>query len=125
MPEIRGIGVDLCAVSRMEKLLTDDRFLNRYFDAEEKAYIKGRGKSAAQTMAGLFASKEALLKALGTGLFISMREVCILHEPSGRPYYSLSGAAAEALDGGALHLSITHEGDMACAFCIWESRRQG
>ena len=63
---IRGIGCDLCAIPRMEEILQDGRFLRRYFTADERAYILDRVQ-AAQTAAGIFAAKEALLKALGTG----------------------------------------------------------
>ncbi|MBQ6256995.1 MAG: 4'-phosphopantetheinyl transferase superfamily protein, partial [Clostridia bacterium] len=40
---IAGIGIDLCEISRMEKLLEDERFLSRYFSPEEQAYIHGKG----------------------------------------------------------------------------------
>ena len=69
---IIGIGMDLCDISRMEKLLSDGRFLARFFSAEEQAYIQSKGKSAAQSMAGIYAAKEALAKA-GAEFFIEIR----------------------------------------------------
>ena len=60
---IIGIGMDLCDISRMEKLLSDGRFLARFFSAEEQAYIRDKGRRAAETMAGIYAAKEALAKA--------------------------------------------------------------
>ena len=69
----RGVGLDVCEISRMEKLAEDERFLNRFFTPEERAYLAERGRNRAQTLAGLFAAKEALLKALGTGIRFDLR----------------------------------------------------
>ncbi|MGN0779048.1 MAG: holo-ACP synthase [Aristaeellaceae bacterium] len=114
----KGLGLDLCAVSRMEPLLADDRFLTRCFTGEEAAYIRSRGAVAAQSMAGIWAAKEALLKATGRGLSLPLREIEVCHDPAGQPGYRLHGSAAQALSGTFL-LSITHEGDMAAAVCLW------
>ena len=54
---IAGVGLDLCEISRMEKLLSDGRFLARFFAVEEQGYIQSKGKGAAQTMAGIYAAK--------------------------------------------------------------------
>ena len=58
----KGIGIDLCEGARMQRLLDEGHSLRRMFTEEEQAYIKSKGASAAQTMAGLFAAKEAVLK---------------------------------------------------------------
>lgn len=118
----KGLGLDLCEIGRMEKLLEDARFLERYFTKEEIGYIRGRGKGAAQTMAGIFAAKEALAKALGTGITFDLKEACVTHDGAGRPAYLLSGKAAELAAGDAFFLSITHEGGMAAAVCVREGR---
>ena len=60
---IRGLGCDVCAIERMVKILEKSRFLERYFTEGERAYIAARSH-AAETAAGLFAAKEALVKAL-------------------------------------------------------------
>ena len=117
MSEIRGIGIDLCDIARMQRLLDENRPLRRMFTPEEEDYIRSRGASAAQTMAGLFAAKEAVLKALGTGLTIPMTDVVILHTALGQPQVSLTGKAAEM--GGRALVTITHEGDMAAASALW------
>ena len=49
---IRGLGCDLCAISRMEKIMADGRFLHRYFTDGERAYIAARARGA-QTAAPL------------------------------------------------------------------------
>ncbi len=116
-----GLGIDICEISRMEKRLEDGRFLKRYFTDDEIAYICSRGKGAAQTMAGLFAAREALGKALGTGIVFDLKEAEILHDPSGLPFYHLTGLLAEKTAGERFLLSITHDGGVAAAVCIRES----
>lgn len=120
MCKVRGIGLDLCDISRMEENLRDDRFLNRYFTAEEARYIRSRGLGGSQTMAGVWAAKEAFLKAVGTGISLALKEVEVLHTEQGQPYLHLTGKAAALVDGGDVLLSITHEGLMAAAVCIWQ-----
>ena len=122
MCKVLGIGIDLCEIARMEPLLADDRFLARYFTQEEAAYIRGRGQCAAQSMAGIFAAKEALLKALGRGLALPMHDIGVTHTADGAPQYTLTGRAAECLQGGNAMLSITHEDGMAAAVCVWQSK---
>lgn len=117
MCELGGLGLDLCAISRMVPLAEDERFLTRYFTAEEIRYIRGKGKGAAQTLAGLYAAKEAVCKALGTGIAFPLREICIDHTDLGQPIVRLTGTAARF--GGRFLLTITHEGDMAAAAAIW------
>lgn len=121
---IVGVGVDVCEIARMEKLLVDGKFLGRFFSPEEQEYIENKGKAAAQSMAGIFAAKEALTKALGTGLSGgSIQDICVLHDKCGAPYYDLRGAFAQHASQRHvtnLHLSISHDGDVAVAFAIAE-----
>lgn len=118
MCKLKGMGLDLCAISRMEALLPDGLFLARYFTEAEAAYIRGKGASAAQTLAGIWAAKEAVLKAAGRGIDLPLKDVEITHTEAGQPQVCLHHQAAEALPG-AFSLSITHEGDMAAAVCLW------
>ena len=121
-----GLGIDLCEIVRMERLLEqNDRFLQRYFTAEEQQYIHSRGKAGAESMAAMFAAKEALLKALGTGLSgkAALAEIEVCHEESGRPRYRLLGAAQQALSdmgGSRVHLSLSHEAGIAAAVAVIE-----
>lgn len=121
-----GIGLDMCEIPRMERLLAKDlSFLQRYFAAEEQAYILSRGETAAQSMAAMFAAKEALLKAMGIGLGggISLIDICIAHTEQGQPHYALRGTAAEklqALGGSRALLSLTHEAGIAAAVALIE-----
>ena len=114
---IKGVGIDLCEIARMQTLLDEGHSLRRLFTEEEQAYIRSKGATAAQTMAGLYAAKEAVLKALGTGLAVAMTDVVISHVGRGQPVATLTGKAAEF--GGTVMISITHEAGMAAAFAIW------
>ena len=116
MCNVRGIGLDLCQVERMQNHL-EGRFLEKYFTEAEAAYIRSRGARAAESLAGLWAAKEAVLKALGTGIAFPLRDVEICHTEAGQPTVQLHG---EALNhGGSFLLSITHENGMAAAVAIW------
>ena len=119
-----GIGCDLSLISRWEDDKARERLISRWFCGEEQEYVRSRGRAAAQSAAGIFCAKEALAKALGTGfLSFSPLDVCVLHTPEGAPRYRLSGAAALAAErAGArrFHLSVTHDGGVAAAFCVAE-----
>ncbi len=121
-----GLGIDLCAISRIEKELSrSDGFLLRYYAEEERAYLDGRGKTRAQSAAAMFAAKEAALKAMGCGLSggIALREIAVCHDALGCPSYRFTGAAQEKLrqlGGTRAFLSLTHEGDHAAAVCVLE-----
>jgi len=122
----RGVGFDLCEIARMEQLAEDGRFLNRFFTEQEVAFIRSKGRNKAQTLAGIFAAKEALTKALGTGLIFDLREIEVRHTETGQPCYALSGEAAEKAGNDRFLLSISHDGGMAGAVCIWEdTERKG
>ena len=122
MPEVIGIGTDLCAVSRMEKAIAKEHFYTRVFLEGERAYLDGKGKTRAQSAAAMFAAKEAVAKALGTGFARGVMPwtIEITHE-GGAPGVHLHGAAQErltTLGGGRVLLSLSHEGDMAMAFAV-------
>lgn len=125
---IVGIGVDICDISRMKALLEDERFLSRYFAPSEIEYIKNKGANKAQSAAGIFAAKEAALKALGVGLRLDLKLIIIDHLSSGKPYYRLIGKALEkmkSIEVSHTHLSISHEGASAVAFAIFEGNING
>ena len=118
-----GIGVDLCAVSRMEKSIQRQHFYERVFLDGERAYLEEKNKSRAQSAAAMFAAKEAVAKALGTGFAggVSAFVIEVTHDELGAPGIVLHGGAKERLEslgGKRVLLSLTHEGDMAMAFAV-------
>ena len=118
---IRGLGLDVCGISRMEKLAENERFLCRYFTEDERAYVRARGVKAPESLAGLFAAKEAFAKAMGTGIAFELRDVEIAHDALGRPEYRLHGQAAAMAEGDRFFLSISHDAGTAAAVCVRES----
>ena len=116
MCNVRGLGLDLCQVDRMREHL-EDRFMERYLTESEAAYVRSRGAQAAESLAGIWAAKEAVLKALGTGIAFPLRDVEIRHTEAGQPTVLLHGQALAY--GGSFLLSITHENGMAAAVAIW------
>ena len=121
---IRGVGVDLCEIARMEKHAADERFLRRFFSEEERDYIGRKGAGAVQALAGIFAAKEALTKALGCGIVSgALADICVLHDEKGAPYYDLRGEylrLAGEKGVARIHLSISHDGGIAAAFAVAE-----
>lgn len=122
---MKGLGIDLCEIKRIERAIAGDSFLQRYFTPEEQEYIRSRGKMGAESAAAMFAAKEAFLKALGVGIGggVALNCVGVAHAPGGAPEYALVGAALEALRAcGAARafLSLTHEGGVAAAVCVIE-----
>jgi holo-[acyl-carrier protein] synthase len=121
-----GIGTDLTEIGRVERSIErfGERFLERVFTLEERAYCR-RKKSAAESFAARFAAKEAAAKALGTGISrgVSWQEFEVRRQPRERPTLHLMGRAAElAADLGVerISLSLTHSRELAMAVVVME-----
>ena len=121
-PVIVGVGVDIVAVARIQKMLDQekDRFLARVFTPAERDYCLERGRPA-ESLAARFAAKEAVMKILGTGWGegVGFLQVEVVRDPKGNPGLELTGEAAEVaqkLGIGKLHLSLSHTDDHAVAF---------
>ncbi len=117
MPDLRT-GIDLCGIPRIAEAVTHERFAERVFTAEERAWARGKGAMEAASLAGMWAAKEALCKALGTGIAFPLTDIGIAHTEAGAPFYRLTGKPAALCRGRALSLSVTHEGDTAAAVCV-------
>lgn len=128
--KIIGLGVDIVEISRVERLMRETpRFLERVFGPEEIARIK-RSKSPARHAAARFAAKEAVAKAIGTGVRgFSFKDIVVLNDASGRPYVELRDAAREvaALAGVsevAISLSFSRDNAVASAVAIGDGSGQ-
>lgn len=121
---VYGIGMDLCSVSRIKRLVHKESFIQKYFSENEQKYISEKGKSADQTVAGLFAAKEAFVKMLGIGFKCTeLSAIEILHDRNGQPYFHVTAWAKEELEKrfiSRIFLSISHEQDMAGAYVLAE-----
>lgn len=128
---IIGIGHDLTSIARMERILNGaaaERFLQRILTSQEYAYMQQHigKKRLAEYAAGRFAAKEAVSKALGCGIGaqLGFHDIEVMRQPSGQPRCTLSEASLQRLKLAdkpiAVHLSITHETQLASAYVIVE-----
>jgi holo-[acyl-carrier protein] synthase len=120
---VLGVGLDLVEVARLAAAVErhGERFERRVCRPGEVRERTGAGRM--QHLAGLFAAKEAVLKALGTGWAqgLGFRDVEVVGGPGGRPEVRLHDAAAaraRELGVAAVHLSITHERGFAAAVAV-------
>lgn len=118
--------MDIVDIARIQALLDryGERFLRRVYTEAESAYAMD-GANRAERLAGRFAVKEAVMKALGTGKSqgILWRDVETVRGRFGKPEVRLHGQAVKWVKvrgWGAAHVSITHDGGKAVAFVILE-----
>jgi len=120
---IKGLGIDMVFVNRIEQAAKKLRFLERCFSLEEIMVYRERGESA-QFLAGNFAAKEAVVKALGIGFMgFWPRDIEVLRDTAGRPFVNLLGNAKKAANEIAvtvIHVSITNTTEMASAVAVIE-----
>jgi holo-[acyl-carrier protein] synthase len=113
------VGVDLIEISRIAHALERyPRFRERCFTEAERVYCDAKA-SPPQHYAARFAGKEAVGKALGSGVRFTWREIEIAGRP--KPGVTLSGtmkAWAERVGAGRIDLSMTHSRELAQAVCI-------
>ena len=119
-------GIDLVEIARFRELNPNilERFFSRVFTQNEKAYIAGSFERAA----GIFAAKEALVKALGCGIgLVSWQEVAIRYDGQGKPVPELTGkakAAERALGIVEWSVSISHTKNNAVAVAMAYSKKK-
>ena len=118
-------GIDLVEISRIRSVLDrhGERFLRRIYTPREIDYCGGR----VAELAARFAGKEAVMKALGTGVRgVAWREIEILANGRGKPQVLLHRKAlarANRIGVGAFDISLTHTSDTACAMVVGVARR--
>jgi len=116
---IVGIGVDVVDLARFERALSRTPALKpRLFTEVESA-----GKPL-RSLAGRFAAKEALIKALGESTGVQWHNMQVVADEHGNPSIELSGAALKlANDRGVtrVHLSMSHDAGISIAYVVIES----
>ncbi len=113
---ILGVGVDVCSIERIADAARRPGFLDKVFTLHEQ-------KGTPQNLAGRFAAKEALAKALGAPPGLRWEDCEVVSDDLGRPSFVTSGSVAERLDDlGAtrVHLSISHDAGVALAMVVCE-----
>lgn len=113
---IIGIGVDVCSLQRFEDAAARPGVLDRLLTPQEQWGNK-------QSLAGRFAAKEALAKALGAPTGLAWIDCHVTKDDAGAPGFELEGsvaARASALGVRRIHLSISHDGGIAVAMVVCE-----
>ena len=121
---ILGIGTDIIEIHRIEKaVIKTPSFLNKIFTEKERAYFETKNNRA-ETIAGIFAAKEAVSKALGTGFrSFAPSDIEITPDKLGKPQVCLLGCAKELgqqLGVKTILVSISHCQTYAVAYALAE-----
>ena len=121
-----GVGIDVVATGRIARALAEATgdFEARVFTPAEREACRQRVDKA-DALGARFAAKEACFKAVGRGLGqgLAFQQIEVTADESGRPELRLSGAAAaraEALGVTRIHVSLSHDIDVAAAIVVLE-----
>ncbi|HAT4210817.1 TPA: holo-ACP synthase [Clostridium perfringens] len=130
---IIGIGVDIIEIERVRQSIQNNKnFLSKLFTEREIDYFISRNMNS-EVIAGNFAAKEAVSKALGTGIRgFSFKDIEILRNELGKPEVILHSGAnliGNKLVGNnnslRVHLSISHNNSSAIAYSVLEGEYYG
>jgi holo-[acyl-carrier-protein] synthase len=116
---IAGIGVDVVDLARFE------RAVGRTPRLKERLFAEGERDLPLRSLAGRFAAKEALMKALGDTTGITWHDMEVVSDADGNPSMKLTGAAARIAEGKGVthvHLSMSHDAGVAIAQVVAETR---
>lgn len=120
---IVGIGTDIVEIDRIDNAVNrTNKFIDKVFTYREKEYFK-RKNFRAEVMAGNFAAKEAVSKALGTGFRgFGLLDIEVLRDDKGKPIVILSDRIYKMLplNNFNIHISISHSRENAIAYAVME-----
>ena len=119
---IVGIGNDIIEIERVEKAILKEGFKNKIYTQRELENIEKRGNRT-ETYAGIFSAKEAISKAIGTGVReFSLTDLEILNDDLGKPYVVVSEKLDKILknkkESYQIEISISHSKKYAIAMAI-------
>ena len=119
---IVGIGNDIIEIERIEKAISKESFKNKIYTQRELKNIEKRGNRT-ETYAGIFSAKEAISKAIGTGVRgFSLTDLEILNDDLGKPYVVVSEKLDKILktkkEDYQIEISISHSRKYATAMAI-------
>ena len=119
---IVGIGNDIIEIERIEKAISKEGFKNKVYTQRELKNIKKRGDRV-ETYAGIFSAKEAISKAIGTGVReFSLTDLEILNDDLGKPYVVVSERLDKIIkskkENYQIEISISHSKKYATAMAI-------
>jgi len=123
---ILGIGTDLVVIKRIEEIITrhGERFVERVLHPNEMARYQD-SSFPERFLSKRFAAKEAVAKALGTGIAegVALNDIEVVNDALGKPHIELHGGAKlrmQQMGATHCHLSLTDERDHAIAFAVLE-----
>ncbi|BDB03241.1 holo-ACP synthase [Clostridium botulinum] len=122
---IYGIGTDITEIRRIEKVITRNKnFINKLFTKNEMDLWEKKNFKL-EFIAGRFAAKEAISKALGTGIRdFNFKDIEIINDELGKPQVILKPKAENIIrkisKSYKIHLSISHEKEYAIAYALLE-----
>ena len=119
---IAGIGNDIIEIERIEKAISKEGFKNKVYTQRELKNIKKRGDRV-ETYAGIFSAKEAISKAIGTGVRkFSLTDLEILNDDLGKPYVVVSEKLDKIIkskkEDYQIEISISHSKKYATAVAM-------
>ncbi|EEU31326.1 holo-[acyl-carrier-protein] synthase [Fusobacterium vincentii 3_1_36A2] len=119
---IVGIGNDIIEIERIEKAISKESFKNKVYTQRELENIEKRGDRV-ETYAGIFSAKEAISKAIGTGVReFSLTDLEILNDDLGKPYVVVSEKLDKIIkskkEDYQIEISISHSKKYATAVAI-------
>jgi len=118
---VQGIGIDLENNERIMRLIEKwgVSFMERVYTPAEIAYCLPK-KDNGGSFTARFAAKEALLKALGTGLRdgFKWKEMEVLNDTQGKPYFTVYGKVKRVLQSRKVYISLSHTAQQAVAVVI-------
>lgn len=118
-------GVDIVETDRIEKALSTsgNAFRKRVFTENEITYCESKRAASYKSYAARFAAKEAVVKALGTGISrgIALTDIEVVNDPNGKPDVKLSGKAEEVyreIGADSISISLSHCESYAVAYVV-------
>lgn len=114
-----GLGTDIIEISRIEKALKNDSFRDRVYTSKEIAEAEKKEINKFSTYAGKFCAKEAISKALGTGVReFNLVDMEILSDELGKPRVYFYGSLKEKMLNKYVEISISHCREYATAVAV-------
>lgn len=113
------VGIDYVSSERFKKLIKNKNFLEKNFTKGEIEYFLSKPKQK-ESLAGLFAAKEAFLKALQIGVFngISLNELEVTHNQNGAPELKIKPETKKKFNINEISISVSHDNNAVVAICV-------
>ena len=122
------VGVDIVEIDRIVNVKNKEALINKMLTQNEKDYLQTKSQKVNNqfseydcSLAGFWAAKEAVLKALEIGIVADLKQVEILHKPNGAPYVKLHEQLCKKYNISQtcnINISISHDGGTAICVCL-------